>query len=357
MPARFPNIKSSERKIHLTRLKEIDYLGALFIFAISAFIVSALEEAGTTYSWSSAPILILLVLAGICALGFLPWERHVDHKRGDQKAVFTWRLMTNRVFVGALLYGLASFYPAVLTADRITLFAGVPFTVAIIQIPQEWQTVSDTTALEAGIRLLPFTLSYSVGQILAMILTSKIKVPPVFVLFLGAGLQIISTAVMAIAHIRTGGGKYACEIVLSIGLGANIGVLVQLTPQLIRGKDQGIPFRSSILFQFNNILATAMGAITQFRALGGIIGFAIATNAFNGYIRSRLSIQLNPDQLRSVLQSVTTAIDSLPPETQKTVRQTFGSAYDLQMEILIGFAIAQALAVGLMWERKFRILV
>ncbi|KAH6675884.1 hypothetical protein B0J14DRAFT_587496, partial [Halenospora varia] len=97
-----------------------------------------------------------------------------------------------------------------------------------------------------------------------------------------------------------------------------------------------------------------MGAITQFRALGGVIGLAIATNAFNDYVQSELSHRLTPSDLKSLLQSVTTTIGLLPVEVQTIVRSTFASAYDLQMKIMIGFAVAQTLAVSLMWERKLR---
>ena len=100
-----------------------------------------------------------------------------------------------------------------------------------------------------------------------------------------------------------------------------------------------------------------MGAITQFHALGGVVGFAITTNAFNAYIRTNLASILNlpPPQLETLLQSVTTAIQALPPAMRQFVRATFASAYDLEIEILIGFAIAQALAVGLMWELKLSV--
>lgn len=97
-----------------------------------------------------------------------------------------------------------------------------------------------------------------------------------------------------------------------------------------------------------------MGAITQFRALGGVIGIAITTNVFNNYIRSTLSNQLTTDQLSHLLQSVTTAISSLPLDMQKVVESTFASAYDLQTKVLIGFAVGQALAVSLMWEKRLR---
>src|SRR3954468_5778423 len=97
-----------------------------------------------------------------------------------------------------------------------------------------------------------------------------------------------------------------------------------------------------------------MGAITQFRALGGVVGLSIATNVFNDYVRSKLSMFLTPEQLSALLQSVTSGIDELPSALQPTMRSTFGSAYDLQTKVMIGFAVAQALAVSIMWEKKLR---
>ncbi|PQE25648.1 major facilitator superfamily transporter protein [Rutstroemia sp. NJR-2017a BBW] len=62
MPAGFPDLNAEKRTINFGKLGEIDYLGATLIFATSAFIVSALQEAGTTFAWSSATIIVLIVL-------------------------------------------------------------------------------------------------------------------------------------------------------------------------------------------------------------------------------------------------------------------------------------------------------
>ena len=131
-----------------------------------------------------------------------------------------------------------------LTDDSITFLAGVPFTVAIIQIPQRFQTVSATSAFQAGVRLLPFTLGSSIGVIFGNVLASKIQVPPIFILLGGAILQVISTALMSTLSVDPGAKVYGFEMLLSIGLGINIGTLVQFTPQLIRGKDQCLCPRS-----------------------------------------------------------------------------------------------------------------
>ena len=99
--------------------------------------------------------------------------------------------------------------------------------------------------------------------------------------------------------------------------------------------------------------AVAMGAVSQFRALGGVIGLAIATNALNGYVKPRLSNVLSADQLSGLLESVGT-VQAFTPDLQSVVRATFGKGYDLQMKIMIGFGAAQVLTLPLLWEKQLR---
>ena len=96
-----------------------------------------------------------------------------------------------------------------------------------------------------------------------------------------------------------------------------------------------------------------MGAQTQFRALGGVIGLAIATNALNSYVKSRLSGSLTSEQLANLLQSIET-VRLLPADLQDIIRSTFAEGYDLQMRIMIGFGAAQILMLAMMWEKKLR---
>jgi hypothetical protein len=103
MPVGFPDIKAKKQKRSIQNFREIDYLGTLLIFSGSAFIVSALEEAGPTYAWSSGCIIALLVLAALCMLSFLVWKYIGEKRMKSLQPVFTWRLMTYCSFVGALM--------------------------------------------------------------------------------------------------------------------------------------------------------------------------------------------------------------------------------------------------------------
>ena len=91
-----------------------------------------------------------------------------------------------------------------------------------------------------------------------------------------------------------------------------------------------------------------MGAVVQFRIMGGAIGLAIATSVLNSYVKSHLSAEISSQQLSSVLQSAN-AIGILNSTIQPTVRAAFGAGYNLQMKLMIGFAAAQIPVSLLMW--------
>ena len=96
-----------------------------------------------------------------------------------------------------------------------------------------------------------------------------------------------------------------------------------------------------------------MAAITQFRALGGVVGLAIAANVLNNHVRAVLSVVLSPAQLGALLQT-SAAMGMLPEALQVVVRETFSDGYNLQMRVMIGFGAAQILSLILMWEKKLR---
>ena len=70
----------------------------------------------------------------------------------------------------------------------------------------------------------------------------------------------------------------------------------------------------------------------------------------NSHLTSSLSGSIGAERLSSILQS-TAAIKGFPPNVQLRILEAFALGYNLQMEIMTGFAGLQVLAVGLIWRK------
>ncbi len=97
-------------------------------------------------------------------------------------------------------------------------------------------------------------------------------------------------------------------------------------------------------------LAVTMGAITQVRVLGGVVGIAIAQVVISSTIRSDLPSILDPDQVEALLESAG-SIASLEPSRAAEVRRVYGHAFNLQTRMVMYFAIA-SLVVCLIGFRR-----
>lgn len=99
-------------------------------------------------------------------------------------------------------------------------------------------------------------------------------------------------------------------------------------------------------------VATGTGAVTQFRFLGSAVAISIVTAVGNNWVKDRILSEalLSPLQLESLFQS-TQIINTFPSSVQIAVRSLFIRAFDLEMKIVLGFAVASVFASLLMWQR------
>lgn len=83
----------------------------------------------------------------------------------------------------------------------------------------------------------------------------------------------------------------------------------------------------------------SQGAITQMRVLGGVVGLAICTAVASESVKSKLSSTISSEQMKSLLRSSLSIADFSPAE-QKATRSAYGSVFNTQMRIVMGFALA-----------------
>ena len=81
----------------------IDMCGFVLLLAGTIILICALEEAGVQYRWSSALIITLCVIAGLCWVVFIMWECFVTSDERRQEPVFPSRFLQSRPFIGMLL--------------------------------------------------------------------------------------------------------------------------------------------------------------------------------------------------------------------------------------------------------------
>ncbi|KAI9647503.1 hypothetical protein NHQ30_003888 [Ciborinia camelliae] len=330
MPPGFPNHGNSSEgqpglnpKLSLAPFLRIDALGTLLLLGTSFLFVTSLLETSTKFSWGSSTTISLLVLSGVFLIGFLFWERHITISSSQQEPIFPWRFVHNRAWMGMLF---------------VSLLLGIPFTVLVVNIPQKFQTVKGLSPLQAGIRLLPYALIAPIGSFMANGIISKAKkFPPVFLVLIGAVLQVLGLALYS--GLDTGiyikKSQYGFQAIAGFGLGISFGTLVLMTPFSVDPQD----------------LATGTGAMVQFRQLGSAIGLSVAQSLMNSQLTSKLSSILTREQLVALLET-TTSVNRFPSELRIRVIDVFSGAYGLQIKVVTAFAAAEILAALLILKRE-----
>lgn len=309
-------------------LGRLDFVGAILLLAASLLLVTALQQTALDFAWSSPAIIVMLVLSGLSWIAFFAWEWHVTAKADTSDSanqvepIFPWRFLRSRPWVGMLL---------------TTFVVGAPFNVAVVSLPQRLQAVSSMSVLDAGVRLIPFSVSGALSSALANLICSRAKVPPLYFLIFGSALTTLGNALLSTLPVDSTsfpGEGYAYMVITAAGIGTTFGILVLATPFMVEARD----------------LAVATGAIIQFRFLGGAIGVSIAGNILNSQLRHHLDSVLSADDLAALLVN-TDVIGRLDAGQQTVVRNVFSSAYRLQFRSMLAFAGAQVLASLLLIRR------
>ncbi|ROW13544.1 hypothetical protein VPNG_04491 [Cytospora leucostoma] len=323
IPNGFPYHRQSDRRTSVTdqrTLSRVDIPGSILLMMSSLSFTACFQEAESRFAWGSAYVITLLIATVVLWALLLLWERHVTLSSKIREPVLPWRFFTNRAMIGVLL--------------GFVLLGG-PMSVMNFQLPQRFQLVNGLSSLDAGVRLLPFGAAFPVGSVGSANIASKLRVPGVYLVLVGAVLQVIGYALLSTLDGSTTiqPAIYGYQILCGVGSGISYQVLYLL-----------VPFTSD---KVDN--AVGMGAANQFRTMGSAFGLAITTSIFNGYIRSRLADLGLTDFSTSLAPA---QIAALPLDVQLTVRTLLSEGYNRQMLALAALAAAEVPAALLMWRRK-----
>ncbi|KAF2016768.1 putative multidrug resistance protein fnx1 [Aaosphaeria arxii CBS 175.79] len=295
----------------------MDFLGGILLLLATLALTAGFHEANAAFPWRSAYVITLLTSSILLWFALVYWERKVTLANDMREPVLPWVFLANRVVLGLLLD---------------SLFLGGSWFVGVFTLPQRYQIVHATSALQAGIRTMPFTFAAPLGAAWSSAATGKYKIPPIFILMVSASLQILGFALLATLpnSVAVPARSYGFQIVAGFGCGITISLPALVIPFLVEIKHR----------------AVGLGAIGQTRIMGGSIVLAIASSVFHSYTRPRLQ---NLTGSKEVATHSGWSQGSIPSDE---VRHIIARGYDLQMLVLCGCGGAQLLAILLMWRRK-----
>ena len=292
--------------LHLPKVKrehKIDYLGALLMVMSVTSILLGIAYTAPKYGWYDTSTVILIAVGLILAILFLLQERRAA------EPILPLELFKNRVFS---------------TASLIAFIIGAGMFGAIVMIPLFLQVVQGSTAMTAGLKLIPFmlgilTASISSGKRISK--TGKYKKYPI----IGTGIMTVGILLMQHLGITTSFWELAAyELLIGLGLGLSMQTLVIAVQNSIDFKHMGI----------------ATSAHTFFRSLGSVVGVAV----FGSILSSRLTHHLkdgfktlaahdptalagfNPAVIAKV-QNNTAVLKTLAPVVRHTVLQGFVNSF------------------------------
>lgn len=245
---RLPNKNDHSGESILSRLKQLDLIGAGLLIPAIICLLLALQWGGNQYAWNNSRIIGLFVGFGLMVILFAVSQIYL----GEQ-ATLPPHMLTKRT---------------VLSASLFALFFGGAFFVLVYYVPIFFQSVKGSSAMKSGIQLLPLMLATVVSSV---VFGGLITIAGYYTPFLiGSAIAAIGTGLVTMFDVDISTGKWiGYQIVVGAGVGAGFQVPMTAVQTVLDPSD--IP------------VGTAM--VMFFQTLGGALFIAVAQLVFqNGLI-------------------------------------------------------------------------
>ena len=114
-------------------------------------------------------------------------------------------------------------------------------TICVVQIPQRFIVLNNMSPLDAGTRLLAFSMMVPIGSILAAVLLEKKVLKPNALLLVGGILQTVGVSLLSTLASATEslGPQYGFQVIVGTGLGFVTTATFLLVPMKMERRDLG----------------------------------------------------------------------------------------------------------------------
>ncbi|KAM0751138.1 MFS general substrate transporter [Meredithblackwellia eburnea MCA 4105] len=231
------------------KLKQIDFMGCALISTSAVLILLGLSWGGVTYSWSSAPVIVVFVLGVFILAGFCVWE-----SRGANIPVLPMRMFRIPTVVGV----------AVLTF----MSSGMNTKITIFSIPQFLQLVKGYSTVKSGVLLVPFLVPITIFVGTCAMITSKTGRSRES-LFVGLMLNAVSLGLIS-----------------TLDESSNVAHIVGYL--IFGGSSVGFTLQTALISAQAAVRKSELTVVTGLRIfmryLGGVCGVAVASALINNQL-------------------------------------------------------------------------
>lgn len=303
----------------IERLTQFDPIGTLaFVPAIVCLLI-AMQWGGSKYEWSSGRIIALLVMFGVLMIAFII----IQVWKGEAATVPP-RIMKHRQQIAATLFAFC--------------FGG-SFFVMIYYLPIWFQAVQGVSAVQSGIRNLPFLLAVTVMTIISggMITNLGWHVPWAYfcTVFMAVGAGLMMTF-----KVDTGLSKwFGYQVIYGFGAGAGFQQPVVAVQSILKAED--VPIGTTI--------------ILFVQLFGGAVFASVATNIFNNHLVTHLIKNVPGVDAQMVVNAGATNLDRVvPPEFLEQVLVVYNNAIMETFKLALILACISSIGCALMMHTSVK---
>ncbi|KAH9904472.1 putative MFS aflatoxin efflux pump [Xylariomycetidae sp. FL2044] len=297
------------------KLSQLDVVGTLCLVPGVVSILLALQWGGSTYSWNDRRIIALLVLGGVLLVAFIVVQILTPETATVPSRIFKQR----SIYSGAW----------------VIFFIGGQMNVFLYFIPIWFQAIQGVSAVESGIRLLPFPLATIIASILVGIGATASGYYTPFLL-LGSVLMAVGAGLLTTWQVHTSMSQWVGYQVL-YGLGIGMGIQApNLAAQTVLPLDD---------------VATGTALMLFNQLLGGAIFVSVGQSVFtNGLVRHLSGVSgFDSSMVRNT--GTEGLSSSVPPELKAQILVGYNEA--LRGSFQVGLILASLTiigALGMQWR-------
>ncbi|KAL0065003.1 hypothetical protein AAF712_007994 [Marasmius tenuissimus] len=290
-----------------TKIKRVDFLGAVTLIFCIFFFLFGLERGGNV-AWNDQYTTGALVISGVSfilfALTEMKWAREPFAPR---------RIIVN---------------PSLIAAYLVNFFAIASEMSMVFQVSLYYQAVRSFSAAQAGLAILPAIAGGVLGS-----LTGGLVIQATGKYYLITALACFLQVVGLLDVVLGSGIVFASVVGISAGLFVSmLGNGAAVTTSLVAlianaGKE-------------DQAIATAVSYL--FRSLGAVVGISAGSTILQDTLRSILRHRLTGHDVNEIVRRVRESLqylDQLDPETRAVVKTSYESSIQVAMWYSVGLAV------------------